>query len=173
MKFYPNSYQKDIYDIDYNKLKEKNITCLIFDLDNTIALIDQHIITNKTKLFIKKLSKDFKIIIISNNFKSRVKSYADVLNCDYVANARKPLSKGFQIISKRYQLKPEEMCMIGDQLVTDIYGGNHYGTYTILVDPMAKKDLKITSFNRYIERKILKYYEKNNIMKKGVYYHGK
>ena len=173
MKFYPNSYQKDIYNIDYNKLKEKSITCLIFDLDNTIALIDQHIITNKTKLFIKKLSKDFKIIIISNNFKSRVKSYANVLNCDYVANARKPLSKGFRIISKRYRLKPEEMCMIGDQLVTDIYGGNRYGTYTILVDPMAKKDLKITSLNRYIERKILKYYEKNNIMKKGVYYHGK
>lgn len=172
MRFYPNSYQKDIYNIDYNNLKSKKITCLIFDLDNTIALIDQHLITNKTKNFIKKLSKDFKIVIISNNITSRVKAYALELECDFVANAMKPLSNGFKRIGKKYNLNPNQMCMIGDQLITDIFGGNRYGTYTVLVDPLAKKDLKITSFNRFLEKKILKYYEKKNIMKKGVYYYG-
>lgn len=170
MRFYPNMYQKNIKDINYKKLKKLGIKCLIFDLDNTIALIDQHVITDDTKRLLMELKNDFQIIIISNNITKRVKSYADYLECDFVANAAKPLSKGYQKIKKKYGLKKEEMCMIGDQIVTDIYGGNHYGMFTILVDPLGKKDLKITSLNRFIEKKILKHYEKKQIMKKGEYY---
>ena len=50
MKCYPNMYQKSIYNINYKKLKKLGIKCLIFDLDNTIALIDQHVITNETNV---------------------------------------------------------------------------------------------------------------------------
>lgn len=170
MKFYPNMYQKTIQDINYKKLKKLDIKCLIFDLDNTIALIDQHVITAETKKLLTGLKKDFQVVIISNNITSRVKSYANYLQCDFVANAIKPLSKGYRKIKNKYGFKQEEMCMIGDQIVTDIYGGNRYGMFTILIDPLGKKDLKITSLNRFIERKILKKYEDKGIMKKGVYY---
>lgn len=170
MKYYPNMYKKDIFDINYKKLKEIGIKCLIFDLDNTIALIDEHIIPDKTKKFLINLKKDFEIVIISNNVTKRVKKYADYLKCDFVANSMKPLSRGYKKISKKYNLDANEMCMIGDQIVTDIYGGNRFGTYTILVDPLGEKDLKITSLNRFIESKILKKYENEGIMKKGVYY---
>ena len=37
--FKPNKYYKDIYSINYNKLKEEGIKCLVFDLDNTLGLI--------------------------------------------------------------------------------------------------------------------------------------
>ncbi len=170
MKCYPQMYQKDIKSIPYQKLKKRGIKCLIFDLDNTIALIDQKIITEDTKKILTDLKKDFKIIIISNNIKSRVMSYANYLECDFVSNAMKPLSKGFRKIRKKYHFQKNEMCMIGDQIVTDIFGGNRYGMFTILVDPLGKKDLKITSINRFIERRILNFYQKKNIMKKGEYY---
>lgn len=170
MKFYPNMYQKNIHDINYKRLKKFGIKCLIFDLDNTIALIDQKIITEDTKKLLIDLKKDFQVVIISNNITKRVKKYAEYLECDFVANASKPLAKGYKKISKKYNLKSNEMCMIGDQIVTDIYGGNRYGMFTILVDPLGKKDLKITSLNRFIESKILKNYEEKDIMKKGVYY---
>ena len=170
MKFYPNMYQKRIQDINYKKLKKLGIKCLVFDLDNTIALIDQHIITDEVKKLLLSLKKDFQIVIISNNVTSRVKTYAEYLECDFVANALKPLSRGYRKIRKKYGFQKQEMCMIGDQLVTDIYGGNRYGMFTILVDPLGNKDLKITSLNRLIEGKILKKYAKNSIMKKGEYY---
>lgn len=170
MKFYPNMYQKNIHSIPYSKLKKMGIKCLTFDLDNTIALIDQHMITDDTKKLLTNLKRDFQVVIISNNVVKRVKTYANYLDCDYVANASKPLSKGYQKIRKRYHLKKEEMCMIGDQLITDIYGGNRYHIFTILVDPLGKKDLKITGLNRFLERKILKRYEEKGIMKKGEYY---
>ena len=37
----PNNYYKNIYIINYQKLKENNIKCLLFDLDNTIATLSQ------------------------------------------------------------------------------------------------------------------------------------
>ena len=163
-------YQKRIQDINYKKLKKLGIKCLVFDLDNTIALIDQHIITDEVKKLLLSLKKDFQIVIISNNVTSRVKTYTEYLECDFVANALKPLSRGYRKIRKKYGFQKQEMCMIGDQLVTDIYGGNRYGMFTILVDPLGNKDLKITSLNRLIEGKILKKYAKNSIMKKGEYY---
>ena len=156
MKCYPNMYQKSIYTISYSKLRKMGIKCLVFDLDNTIALINQHKMTEETRKLLQSLKKEFQIVIISNNTKKRVKPYADDLQCDYVSSASKPFSKGFHKIRKKYHLKPTQMCMIGDQLITDIYGGNRYHMFTILVDPLGKKDLKITSFNRFLEKKILK-----------------
>jgi len=60
--------------------------------------------------------------------------------------------------------------MIGDQLLTDIFVANRFGAYSCLVDALDKKDLKITSINRFFERFILKKYQKKNLMKKGEYY---
>ncbi len=170
VKCYPQMYQKSIYEIPYQKLKNKNIKCLVFDLDNTIAFIDQKELTKETKKLFQTLKKDFILAIISNNTTKRVKSYANQLECDFVAYAMKPFTRGFRKIQKKYHLRPEEIGMIGDQIVTDIYGGNRDHVYTILVDPLGTKDLKITSFNRLLEKKILKRYEQKNIMKKGEYY---
>ena len=60
--------------------------------------------------------------------------------------------------------------MIGDQIVTDILSGNKFKIMTILVDPLGKKDLKITGLNRAIETKIIKYYNKRGLFERGKYY---
>ena len=62
------------------------------------------------------------------------------------------------------------MVMIGDQIVTDILSGNKFKIMTILVDPLGKKDLKITGLNRAIETKIIKYYNKRGLFERGKYY---
>lgn len=169
-KFYPTIYQKSIHDINYQKLYDKGIRCLIFDLDNTIALIDQKYVDSKTKKLFQKLKTDFRLLIISNSNQKRVEPYSKMLDCDYISSALKPLSYGYRKIIKKYHLKKEEMAMIGDQLVTDIFVGNRMTGYTILVDPMGKRDLKITTLNRFIERKIFRHFEKTKQMKKGEYY---
>lgn len=53
-------------------------------------------------------------------------------------------------------LKKEEIVVIGDQVLTDVLGGNSAGLYTILVVPIVQTDGKITRINRKIERIILK-----------------
>ncbi|MGN1000341.1 MAG: YqeG family HAD IIIA-type phosphatase [Bacilli bacterium] len=168
--FIPNMYKKDILDIDYEKLKNLGIKCLIFDLDNTIALIDEKTIPSRVEELFKDIKKDFRLVIISNNTKKRISAFCEPFDTPFVSFAMKPLTCGFSKIKKKYGLKKEEMCMIGDQLMTDVLGGNIFGIYTILVDPLGKKDLKITSVNRFFENKIITKLAKMNILERGKYY---
>lgn len=170
-KFYPKMYKHSIYDINYNKLLDNNIKCIVFDLDNTIALIDQDYIEERCRTLFKELDNNFITVIISNNTsKKRVKYYADILNCDFVYSAKKPFLFGINKIMKKYKLSGSDIAVVGDQLVTDILLANRNKSYSILIDPLGKKDLKITSLNRFIESKILNKYLKLGIFKKGDYY---
>ena len=68
-KCLPKMYKKNIFEVPYQKLKKEGIKCIAFDLDNTIALIDQEKVEQTTIDFIKKLKEDFRVLIISNNYK--------------------------------------------------------------------------------------------------------
>ena len=150
-KYIPSMYKKSIFDINYDKLKSIGIKCLIFDLDNTIALIDTKLIPEEVKTLFIKLKKDFNIVIISNNTKKRISMFCDPIDTTFVSFALKPLTFGFR-------------------KMTDILGANRYGIYTILVDPLGKKDLKVTSINRFFEKKILKKLTKTGELERGKYY---
>ena len=171
MRFFPTMYKKSIHDIDYRALKEKGVRCLLFDLDNTIGLIDQETLDSKTIQLFRRLKKDFAVTIVSNNCnRARVRAFSLALDCDSYPCAMKPSTHFLRKTQKKYGVSPKEMCFIGDQLMTDIWAANRFGCFSCLVDPLAKKDLKITSVNRFFENLVLKRYEKNNIMKRGEYY---
>jgi HAD superfamily phosphatase (TIGR01668 family) len=121
-KFVPDIYQKNVYTINYEKLKKKGIKCLLFDLDNTIIPTT----VNKPDKKIKKLFYDlkvmgFKIIIVTNCPKIRVESFKNELQVDCAAFALKPRKDKFLKIMKMYNYKPSELVLIGDQLVNDVY----------------------------------------------------
>lgn len=168
--FRPNMYKKNIFEIDYNKLRKQGITCLIFDLDNTLGLIEHEKCPLKTKKLLKELQKDFLILISSNNTKKRIAPYLKDLGIGGVAFSLKPSTKGLRKIKNHYNLNKKEMVMIGDQIVTDILSGNRYKIMTILVDPLGEKDLRITGLNRKIEARIIKYYKKRGMFERGKYY---
>ena len=170
MRFKPSKYKKDIYNINYEQLKKNNIKCLIFDLDNTLGLIEHKRCPEETRKLISELKKDFTIIICSNNNKKRLKPYMEELGIDGVSFSLKPLTRGLRKIKQKYGFKKEEMCIIGDQIVTDILSGNNYKITTILVDPLGIKDLKVTFFNRIVENMIVKNYKKKGIFERGKYY---
>ena len=169
-KFKPTMYRKNIFEIDYKKLKELGITCLVFDLDNTLGLISEKECPRKTKKLIKELQEDFLVLISSNNTGDRLKPYLEDLGIGGVAWSMKPSTRGLRKIKKDYKLKKKEMVMIGDQMVTDIFAGNRFRIMTILVDPLGEKDLKITGLNRKIESAIIKHYVKRNVFERGKYY---
>ena len=116
------------------------------------------------------MRKDFIIVICSNNNRKRLKPYLDELNIDGIARSMKPSILGLFIIKRKYRLKKEEMCIIGDQMLTDVLAGNRFHIKTILVDPLGNKDLKITSLNRKIENLVMKAYAKKGLFKRGNYY---
>ncbi len=164
--FKPKMYFKSIFDINYQKLKEKNIKIIVMDLDNTIAKVNELIPSKNVIELFNRLSKDFKLVVASNNLEKRVSKICEKLSCDYFYKVCKPTAKLKKMLIKKYQINMENVCVIGDQIVTDIFLGNRIGALTILVDPMGTKDLKITYLNRFIERIIIKGIK----FKKGEYY---
>ena len=111
--FKPTMYRKNIFDIDYKKLKKMGIRCLVFDLDNTLGLLDHERCPLKTKQLIKSLQNDFLIFIASNNHMKRIRPYMEDLGVGGVSLCMKPSTRGLRKIKKQYHVKKKEMVMIG------------------------------------------------------------
>ena len=165
--FRPKMYKKNIFVIDYDKLKKKGIKMIIFDVDNTILEVNREIPSEEIIKFIKKLNTNFIIAVASNNIKTRVHKVSESLHCDYLYSIHKPTKKIKKFLDKRYNIPMHDIAIIGDQLITDIFMGNRLGMYTILVDPISNKDLKVTYLNRFLEKRIVMKVIK---LKRGSYY---
>ena len=169
-RFLPDIYQENIFKINYDKLKSKNIKCLLFDLDNTISPAKEIVLCEKTKKLFDKLKKDFKIILFSNNFPKRVSKFGNYYDLEIACISLKPFSFKYSYILKKHKLNKNEVACIGDQLLTDINGGNKIGITTILVNPISNIDETETWLNRQIEKKIFKTFEQKKLLIKGKYY---
>ena len=167
----PDIYAQSIYTIDYKKLKEKGIKCLLFDLDNTIA---QTYVKTPSKEIINKFEEieelGFKVIILSNALKSRLKPFKEILNVDTSALSCKPLSFKYKKIMMMYNYDEKDIAAIGDQLYTDIKGANKLNITSILVNPLSKRESILTKYNRIKENKLFNKWEKQVIFERGVYY---
>ncbi len=166
----PSRYYKNIYLIDYTKLKEEGIKCLIFDLDNTLGKMNNLSCPEETKKLLKSLQKDFFIFICSNNTRSRINPYLRELGVGGISWSLKPSTRALKKIKHDYKFSKKEMVIIGDQIVTDILAGKRFKIKTILVDPLGNKDLKVTGINRWIENKILDKYKTRGVFERGKYY---
>lgn len=159
----PNEYVKSIFKIRPEELRSKGIRGIITDLDNTLVPWNIEEPTENIRVWMDEMKNNgIQVTIISNNNSMRVKTFSDPLEIPYIASARKPLRRAFGQATKQMNLKKEEVVVIGDQLLTDILGGNRAGYHTILVVPIVKSDAAITKFNRKIERRIL-----NRLHRKG------
>ncbi len=170
-KYIPKIYQKSIYTIDYSKLLNRGIKCILFDLDNTLISTDkndEHI--KAKKLIIGLKQKGFEVIIFSNSPRKKVRKYTKYFNIDGIYLAFKPLQRAFKKILKRTGYQKSEMAIIGDQILTDVVGGNTFGITTILVNPINDNDIFITKFNRKKESKIMSKLSLQNLFNKGEYY---
>ena len=167
--FIPDIYVKNIFEIDYKKLKSDGIKCILFDLDNTIAPLKE-LKPNKDikELFAYIDDLNIKAIIISNSRKSRVAPFKEELNIDSCCSSMKPLKRKYKKIMKLFNYDFSEVAAVGDQILTDVFGANRCGITSIFVDSLTDEDRAITKFNRRFEKLIL-----NNLKKKGIYEEGK
>lgn len=170
--FIPDIYQKSIYHIDYEKLLDAGIKCILFDLDNTcIPYKDKEPNKKLIELFEMLKDMDFKLIIFSNATRRRIAPFKKVLNVDCLARAGKPRKRNFLKVLKLFNYELSDVAIVGDQLYKDILGGNKIGIKTILVNPMSLDDMIITKYIfRPLEKRKYRLLEKKGILKRGKYY---
>jgi hypothetical protein len=170
-KLYPDLYFKKVEDITIEILIKNKIKLLILDVDNTLIDYYKNLsedVINWTK---EMRGQGIKLYILSNtNNKEKVEKVAKKIEVPYKYFGMKPLKRGFKYIEKQTNIKTENIAVVGDQIFTDILGGNRSKMFTILVEPINKeKDYWYTAWKRPIENKIKQKYEIKKGVNKNVY----
>nr|WP_263313114.1 YqeG family HAD IIIA-type phosphatase [Mammaliicoccus sp. Marseille-Q6498] len=163
--FLPNEYVQSIFAIKPEHLKEKNIKAIITDLDNTLVGWDVKDPTDEVRQWFEEMKQNgITVTIVSNNNEERVASFSSTLDIDYIFKARKPRGTAFRQAANIMNVNKSQVVVIGDQMLTDVFGGNRNGLYTIMVVPVKKTDGFITKFNRLIERRLLHYFKRKGLI---------
>lgn len=152
----PDLYYSSVHAIDLGALSSGGVRALLVDLDNTLLPRDTNVVPSELSEWASRLSgAGFRACLVSNNWHARVRSVADELGFAIVPKALKPLPRGFREGMRLLSAAQRETAVVGDQLFTDILGGNFLGLTTVLVRPLSATDLPHTSFLRLIEGRVL------------------
>ena len=161
---YPDYIYEKVEDIPYEILRRDDIKLILMDMDNT--LIDYKADYSKElRRWIKDIkSKGIKLYIVSNSMlDSKIKKISKELGLQYFHRAGKPSRKGLKKAFDLFpDIKKEQTLMIGDQIFTDVWGGNRFNIKTLLVRRINKKETILSSCKRPLERLILNHYYKKN-----------
>lgn len=169
--FVPDYYIESYKLLNIEKLKENGIKLLICDIDNTLVPHDQQHMDEDAKAFLEKvIASGLEVVLVSNNTKERVDLFAKDHHISTYPFAKKPLKKTYRVMLQEYPYQPNQVAALGDQLLTDIFGGNRMGFYTILTNPLVKKDLSFTKINRFFEMIIFNLLKWTHKLEKGNYH---
>ena len=167
MILYPDGHFEKVEEITIKYLQDNKIKALILDVDNTLIDYQKHLEKSVIQWAKNLKEQGIKLYILSNtNQKEKVEKVAKALEIPYRNLAKKPFKTGFLKVQKELKEKAENIAVVGDQIFTDIIGGNRCRMFTILVEPINPKDFWYTAWKRPIENRIKNRYIKNieNIM---------
>jgi HAD superfamily phosphatase (TIGR01668 family) len=162
-KHIPFAYAQNIYEISLDFFKSHNLKYIFLDLDNTLDSYKSYTPNDRaTKLINTFIQNGIEPIIFSNNKGYRVGCYANYLKVRFHPSTMKPFSFKLIKFMEENNIKPEEVMMVGDQLMTDVRAANGAKIRCIYCEKLVKEDQFTTHFNRILEFFVKKYH-----MKKG------
>ncbi len=159
--FFPDEYVASTYIIDFEKLYEKGIRGLIFDIDNTLVPHGDPADQRAVDLFERLKAIGFECCLISNNQEPRVRMFNEKIQVNYVYNAHKPSVKNYFKAMGIMGTDQSNSVFIGDQLFTDVWGAKRSGIHNILVKPIYPKEEIQIVLKRYLEKVVLHFYKKS------------
>lgn len=153
--FKPDYYFKNIFSVTPEFLKENNIKALLLDADNTLCIYHTDIPVEGVTEWIDKIrSAGVELHILSNGKPGRLTRFADNVNLPCFYMSLKPLPFTILKAIKKLGFKRKDVALVGDQMFTDILGGNLSGIKTIWLDYIKIEDSRTFRFKRNIENKI-------------------
>ncbi len=155
-RFIPDFTFNNIFEIKPDFFVNNNIKAVIFDIDDTLVANDVKKPTKELCGYFSHLTENgIKISLISNGKKERVELFNKELGFYAQHKALKPRKKPLKKVLLHFETKPCETALVGDQLFTDIYGGNRMGFKTILVTPIKPDETNFIKFKRKLENLVL------------------
>lgn len=166
-KFIPDFYYNSIYDIPLEEWKNNGVRLILTDLDNTLISYNESMPNDELFKFKDKvLNLGIEFILVSNSRKERVENFSKALGIPCVKFSTKPLKRGinkaiYKVAHGCYS--KDQIVLLGDQIMTDILGGNRCGIKTCFIKAIDKSSDKLpTRINRFFEKKAILWVKKKH-----------
>lgn len=159
--FTPNLYLPRVHHLNMTLIALYGIKGIILDVDNTLTAHDSQEIEQLVLDWISRMKQEgIKLLIASNNSDERIKPFAKKIALDYHAMSCKPLPFAFNKASQLFGLPNKQIAVVGDQIYTDILGGNLRGMVTVLVEPYELESGVSFRIKRKLEKLHLRKYHR-------------
>ncbi|MBR2790997.1 MAG: YqeG family HAD IIIA-type phosphatase [Eggerthellaceae bacterium] len=154
----PDRYLPRLTCLDVERdIRQAGYTHLLLDVDNTVLPRDADDIPEDVLAWIEGAkAAGLPICLISNDWHDHVTAVAERLGLPLVRGCVKPLPFAFAAARRRIGAPRAKTLVIGDQLVSDVWGARLSGLAVFLVEPLSSADLWHTLALRHIERGILR-----------------
>lgn len=155
-KLNPDYYIHRVTEISPQFLEERGITALILDVDNTLTTHDNPVPMQDITLWLERMKENgIGMMIVSNNTPQRVRPFAEILGLPFVADGKKPSVSGLARAAQEMGATAQQCAVVGDQIFTDIWGGNRFGALTIMVAPLGPETVTFIKLKRIAEKVVL------------------
>ncbi|MDI6870002.1 MAG: YqeG family HAD IIIA-type phosphatase [Bacillota bacterium] len=153
-RFRPAQLAPGVPLIELDELWARGIRGIVLDVDNTLCAWQwgRAEVPGPVAAWVAQArERGFRLCIISNGRPGRVAGVAEVLGLPFIARARKPFRGGFRRALELLGTEPRATAAVGDQLLTDVWGANRMGLYSILVSAISPREFAGTKISRLIE----------------------
>ena len=148
-----------ITDITVEALEKFGIKALLLDVDNTMSTHHGTVLTEGLCDWIAAMQKSgIKLMVLSNSKRRRIEPFANRIGLPFISLGCKPLPTGYLRGVKALGEKRKNTAIVGDQIFTDVLGGNIVGVKTVLLTPIKLEDGWSFKLRRKLEKKVYKRY---------------
>ncbi|MDQ7819448.1 MAG: YqeG family HAD IIIA-type phosphatase [Armatimonadota bacterium] len=148
----PSRTAASVLDLSPQDLRAGGVRGLILDLDNTVVPWGSAAPSADVVRWVSAVrAAGLAVCIVSNSFTSRARRVGEILGVPVVSWAAKPAPWAFRRALRVLGTAPAQTALVGDQLFTDILGGNLLGLRTILVEPLSPREFVTTRWVRRLE----------------------
>lgn len=154
----PDEHVQSVTELTPEHLHARGVRALLVDLDNTITPWRSRQVPPEVEAWIRQMQDaGFLLCFVSNTRnRDRLRWLSERLGVPYARGPMKPRRAMLRRALEMLGVEPQHAAIVGDQLFTDIWGGNRLGIYTIWVHPMHSREFIGTKCSRLVEQWLLK-----------------
>lgn len=132
-----------VFELTPKRLQLLGFTAVISDLDNTVADYATLEPDDQVRMWLKSLREaGIQVAIVSNNKESRVRRFCEGLDIPFFWRSGKPRRSWILRAMQELGASREKTCLVGDKLVTDVWGARRCGLFCVLVPSISKQRRK-------------------------------